>query len=406
MPTPADPRSARDLTLTDWLTFVAAVPLFGKCVPEISDLGITNDYLSRAVLRWPVAFTFRNHGRLWRQSLALSFLKTQRATFPRRILRWLVRRTSTGSAIATWCAKHGIAHRAIPLTLTESECAHAPSTTLHCVTPSPKPDARDGRKENGPVILYLHGGGYVNPLRPAHLPFIHSLAAAAASRAQKIYILEYALAPEHPYPSQFVQSVAALRYLLQSHEPSDIIVAGDSAGGQLAGAVLAHCVCPSPYTPALSLGGQQLKAVVMVSPFTRLPVDTRSYLANEGRDYLTRRQVDEFKAAWGARDDEIWANLCGTEDAVLGNGAVVRNLLITVGTAEVFLDDCRVFASEFVGAERVAIGRGEEVPPLAGKMRLLVECEDEVHVQVALDSAVGYKDGIMMRAILAWLAAI
>ncbi|KAK0654874.1 Alpha/Beta hydrolase protein [Cercophora newfieldiana] len=400
MSTAHQPSSAADLSLLDWASFAVAIPVF--------------------LSRWLTSFAFQNHGVLhWRQKFALAFLRTQRASFPTRILRWQVRRTSTGTAITQYCAKHQIPHAAIalsPETTSHHPDLRVPSPTLHVLKGA---HPFSGNDENGPTLLYFHGGGYVNPLRAAaHMPFILACAGATNPPCSQAIILEYALAPEHPYPAQLVQCLAAVRYLIEdmSIAPGKIILVGDSAGGQLIGAVFAHLVKPSPYFPVLKLRkGERFHAAAMVSPFTRLPADWRtgSYKENEKRDYLTWKQVGEFKEAWGAKDDEVWANLCGLEGerrmwkgVFEGEGRLVDKTLITVGTAEVFLDDCRVFAVEDVGAEVVKVRRGDDGGKVKGKRLLLVECQDEAHVQVALDSVMGFKDGSMMRSIIGWLSGI
>ncbi len=296
----------------------------------------------------------------------------------------------------------------MPSTEQDSSELNIPPPTLHLVTP---PDA----PSDGPTLLYFHGGGFVNPLRAAaHMPFI--LGSAAVLKAARVVILEYDLAPEHPYPAQLAQCVAALSYLVNdlSTSPNNIVLAGDSAGGQLVAALLAHLVQPSPDAPRLSFGSQaQFKAALLVSPCTRFPADTGSYKANDGKDYLTKKQVDEFKAAWAAKEDDIWANLCGLDNVepvwkqvFAGPQRLVNKVMITVGTAEILLDDCRVFAKDHVGAETVAANRDTGMNILNGLDAVLVECEGEVHVQVALDSVVGYRDGVMMHAIKSWLAGV
>ncbi|KAL2158089.1 hypothetical protein VTH06DRAFT_4657 [Thermothelomyces fergusii] len=186
----------------------------------------------------------------------------------------------------------------------------------------------------GRTLLYFHGGGFVNPLREiVHMPFI--MQCAEACHARQAVILEYALAPEHPYPAQLVQSVTTLHYLLGEMRlyPQDLVLAGDSAGGQLVAALLSHLARPSPYAAAIKLGGQ-FQAALFVSPFVRMPSDEGSYEANHGKDYLTRPQVDRFMLAWKPLQDEVWANLCGVGQAVdvwkhvfaRGGQGLVRNM--------------------------------------------------------------------------------
>jgi acetyl esterase/lipase len=192
--------------------------------------------------------------------------------------------------------------------------------------------------------------------------------------------------------------------------PSDLVLAGDSAGGQLIGALLVHLVHPSPYAPPLKVDGQ-FRAALFVSPFVRLPTKGGSYESNDGRDYIDRPQVDTFMAAWEVKTDEIWANLCGVGESdevwskvFAGNSqGLVRKVMITVGTAEILLDCCRVFAKEHVRAETVVATRDTDWKVFEGKGMVLVECEGEAHVQVALDSVVRYDKGVMACAIQSWL---
>ncbi|AEO57209.1 hypothetical protein MYCTH_2117751 [Thermothelomyces thermophilus ATCC 42464] len=337
----------------------------------------------------------------WRQRLALTFLQAQRAAFPIRHLRWLTRRVSTGEAVVRYCSKNKIPHKSVVIDspAAASGIEGVPAATLHLLTVPIVEEDVPGR-----TFLYFHGGGFVNPLRDvAHMPFI--MQCAEACHARQAVILEYALAPEHPYPAQLVQCVATLQYLLGEMKlrPEDIVLAGDSAGGQLVGALLAHLAQPSPYAAAITVDGQ-FRAALFVSPFVRMPPDEGSYEANHGKDYLNRPQV--------------WANLCGVEQGAdiwklvfargrgRGDRGLVLKAMVTVGTSEVFLECCRSFAKEHVGAETVFVGRQTDCRVLGGMDRVLVECEAEVHVQAALDCAVGYNEGAMQRAIASWLAGL
>jgi epsilon-lactone hydrolase len=86
------------------------------------------------------------------------------------------------------------------------------------------------------VLLYLHGGAYVACSPDSHVPITTSL---ARRLRQRVFSLDYRLAPEHPFPAALDDATAAYRWLLsQGIEPHSITVGGDSAGGGLALALL------------------------------------------------------------------------------------------------------------------------------------------------------------------------
>ena len=112
--------------------------------------------------------------------------------------------------------------------------------------------------ENSPkdrVLLYLHGGGFVYGWTSAHRRMVAYVARLAGIRALAV---NYRLAPEHPFPAALEDSVASYRWLLrQGVAPQKIVIAGDSAGGNLTLATLlklrdsreplpAAAVCLSP----------------------------------------------------------------------------------------------------------------------------------------------------------------
>ncbi|NJD31445.1 MAG: alpha/beta hydrolase [Gammaproteobacteria bacterium] len=93
---------------------------------------------------------------------------------------------------------------------------------------APRQGGPDGRK----VLLYLHGGAYCVGSPRTHRAITGHLALRCRSR---VFALDYRLAPEHPFPAAIEDGVAAYRGLLDAgHEPHDIAIAGDSAGGGLA----------------------------------------------------------------------------------------------------------------------------------------------------------------------------
>ncbi len=89
--------------------------------------------------------------------------------------------------------------------------------------------------EPGSCLLYLHGGGFVLGLTPLHVTMVAHLAREMGVPA---LLVDYRLGPEHPFPAALEDCLAAYRWLLgRGTSPDDIVVAGDSAGGNLTLAV-------------------------------------------------------------------------------------------------------------------------------------------------------------------------
>ena len=88
-------------------------------------------------------------------------------------------------------------------------------------------------KESDRVILQLHGGGYILGMSDGHR--LLALRQAVLTRASKVYYVEYRLAPQHVYPAALEDAVTVYQRLLaRGIEPQNIILVGDSAGGNLA----------------------------------------------------------------------------------------------------------------------------------------------------------------------------
>ncbi|MWV12520.1 alpha/beta hydrolase fold domain-containing protein [Pseudomonas sp. R-28-1W-6] len=87
-------------------------------------------------------------------------------------------------------------------------------------------------RDNGWVLLYLHGGAFIVGAPQTH----RSLTSYLARHGQlRVCALDYRLAPEHPFPAARDDVLAAYRALLAQGQPAErIVIAGDSAGGNLA----------------------------------------------------------------------------------------------------------------------------------------------------------------------------
>ena len=101
--------------------------------------------------------------------------------------------------------------------------------------------------------------------------------------------LEYTLVPHGTYPKQFQEAVEAVEYVVNDlkRSPSDIILAGDSAGGNMCLAVLSHILHPSPDVPKLKID-KPLGALILVAPWVSFRTDFPSIQKNAFKDIVTR----------------------------------------------------------------------------------------------------------------------
>lgn len=209
-------------------------------------------------------------------------------------------------------------------------------------------------------------------------------------------ILEYTLATTAPYPIQLRQATSALSHLLASYPESNIIIAGDSAGGHLAAGLLSHLIHPSEKIDRLRLNGK-LGGICFISPFLSFDYNKSSYKENDKHDYLTLRAVkrfnETFKPVEISDSDATKDPYLSPGDAPLGwwENAPVERLITLLGTWEVFADDCLAF--------------GKRLQKEAGKRSdvRVVECDREFHDSAVIDIHLGLNEGEMARTTISWM---
>lgn len=123
------------------------------------------------------------------------------------------------------------------------------------------------------VILYCHGGGY----SAGSCIYARTLTSKLAmSTAMDVLCFDYRLAPEHPYPAAIEDAVRVWDYLmLLGYGARDVIVAGDSAGGNLALALVNTLKATGRLLP---------RGLVLMSPWTDLTCS--------GKTHETKAEVD------------------------------------------------------------------------------------------------------------------
>lgn len=181
--------------------------------------------------------------------------------------------------------------------------------------------------ENREVVLQLHGGGYIGKMKNAYRDFAVLYAKMPGERA--VLSVDYRVAPEDPYPAALEDAYAAYQWLLEMGcKGSQIIVAGDSAGGGLA---LALCLY-------LKDKGEPLpKKLVLMSPWTDLAATGDSYETNFEKDPLFGNTTDSMiysNAYYGENDPKM-----PYISPLYGDYEGLPPMLFQVGGAEMLLSD-------------------------------------------------------------------
>lgn len=184
----------------------------------------------------------------------------------------------------------------------------------------------------GRTAIYFHGGGYVYT-RAADA--LGAIAAIAKRCMLQVVAPDYRRAPEFSFPAAVDDAVAVYRALLAEGIPNtDIVFAGDSAGGGLALACMLASRRSGLPVPA---------AGILFSPWTDLAVEGESaeFVADPVVDGAGLRvMADTYLSGADARDP-LASPLYASDDEI----AALPTLLIQVGTRESLLDDSRRFVA-------------------------------------------------------------
>lgn len=139
-----------------------------------------------------------------------------------------------------------------------------------------------------PVVVYIHGGGWVLCSLETHDNVCRHLCVGAGALVVSV---DYRLSPEHRFPAALDDSIAALRWVAAhigrfDGDPARLAIAGDSAGGNLAAAVALR---------SRDEGGPSLVGQLLVYPVTDYPSDAMASYAENGEGYgLTRASMEHY----------------------------------------------------------------------------------------------------------------
>lgn len=180
----------------------------------------------------------------------------------------------------------------------------------------------------GRVILQLHGGGYIGPMKNIYRRF--AVRYSKISFGGDVLTIDYRVAPEYPYPAALEDAYAAYEWLLQEkgYAPEHIVIGGDSAGGGLALALGLYLRDHNKPLP----GG-----FVVMSPWTDLTNSGESYKTNYEIDPLFGNSTDNmlYHSAYIGEGDPKNPYM----SPVFGSYEGFPPVLMQVGSLEVLLSD-------------------------------------------------------------------
>ncbi|MBZ8118224.1 alpha/beta hydrolase [Roseovarius sp. LXJ103] len=178
--------------------------------------------------------------------------------------------------------------------------------------------------EDGPLIFYIHGGGFIFGSPETHRAMVARLCHMAGMRA---VLPRYRLAPEYPFPAAQEDVMTAYRAVMD--HPGGVFLGGDSAGGALALSLLAQITAE---------GLPQPLGTFAFSPLTDLSYSGASFTQNASSDVVLPAQragdmAEMFLSGHSPMDPRaspLFARFVGASP-----------VWMTVGDTEILLDDTR-----------------------------------------------------------------
>lgn len=189
-----------------------------------------------------------------------------------------------------------------------------------------------GSKTAPITILYLHGGGYFFGSPALYQDLVTGICKASNARG---LIPDYRLAPENPFPAAVDDAMRCYDGLLaDGHNPANIIIAGDSAGGGLSAALLMR---------VRDEGKPMPRAGVLISPWTDLSGSGDSVVANAEKEDVLYGALIAKSAAYYYADTAVEHPYVSP---LFGSFEKFPPLLVQVGTHEILLDDATRLVSK------------------------------------------------------------
>jgi|TARA_B110000902_G_scaffold257758_1_gene326421 acetyl esterase/lipase len=180
------------------------------------------------------------------------------------------------------------------------------------------------------ALVYFHGGAYVSGSPVTHRDYA---AAMAKALGIKVLMVDYRLAPEYSFPAPIEDALVVYKALLgEGYAANDLLVGGDSAGGNLTLCLLQKI---------RSFGLSMPAAACLFSPWADLTHAGNSMLTNANSDpmlpmVMLERSADIYAAGADKNDPLISPIFTDMTD--------FPPMIIHVGSTEILLDDAKTIA--------------------------------------------------------------
>ncbi|KAI1413040.1 Alpha/Beta hydrolase protein [Hypoxylon sp. FL1857] len=207
-----------------------------------------------------------------------------------------------------------------------------------------------GNREAHTILVWFHGGGYAFAAGQEYMDFLHSLVMKVQSENSElaVFVIQYDLAPHGKYPRQLEQASATVGYLTRDlgKSYSQLLVGGDSAGGNLTIALLSHLAHPHSKIPALGDPGRGFKGALLLSPWVTFDQSAEAFDRNKMKDCLSLQGLKSWSRALmgSAPDDNYNTPLDAPSD--WWQDIKAGKVLILAGEDELLVDDIMLFAEK------------------------------------------------------------
>lgn len=193
------------------------------------------------------------------------------------------------------------------------------------------------------------GGGFAIPAIPAYFEFWLDILQALNETGHDLAVFfpRYTLTPHATYPTQLRQAVEALRYIINKtgRSPANVIIGGDSAGGNLTAATLLHLSHPHPEIEPLALSAP-LAGVFAYAPWINFSTEWPSMKDNLWKDIITPDVLTRWSASYRAGNLADNWNEPLNAPAEWWDGAKTERILILAGGDEILLSPIQEFVKK------------------------------------------------------------